>query len=248
MWATVLMLAFISATEPIRIGIAAFLIALPRPMHNLFAYWLGLMTSGFGIALVTLFFLRDFALPIAKRISAFFEIPVVPPIQISIGVVALAVMAGLVVRASLRSRVPVGDSVVSGPMGGPPVLLDEPSTPGVFARMSAWTTRLEGGSTKMAFVAGLSTSMPPVEYWGAVMAILATGAVGGPQIAAMLVFVLVAFAIAEIPLICYLIAPAKTKLAITQLHAWLNANRRPLLLGILGMFGFMMIANGAGWV
>ena len=40
MWATVLVLALITVTEPVRFGMIIFLISGPRPMLNLLAFWL----------------------------------------------------------------------------------------------------------------------------------------------------------------------------------------------------------------
>jgi hypothetical protein len=98
----------------------------------------------------------------------------------------------------------------------------------------------------MAFIAGLATSAPPVEFWGAVLAILASGAAAGTQVSAVVVFMLVGYAIAEVPLICYLAAPAKTRAVVTRLHGWLRAHARPVFLAFLSAFGVIMIAGGVG--
>jgi hypothetical protein len=242
MWATVLVLALISAMEPTRIGICALLVGLPRPMSNLLAYWLGLMTSGFGFALITLVLLRDFVLPVVNTVTSVFESPVVPPIQIAVGVLALSTTAMLAVRYWVRQAAPV--RVLAGCSS---TLVLEPEKPTMLTRLGV-SALLEGGSVKVAYFAGLGTSMPPVEYGGAIMAILATGAAAGTRVSAALAFVLVAFAVAELPLVAYLVSPAKTRAAVTQLHNWLRTHSRPLLLAILGLFGVMMVAGGAGWV
>jgi len=242
MWTTVLVLALISATEPQRIGITALLVALPRPMRNLLVYWLGLMTSGFGVAVIALFLLRESMLPVVRAVTSVFESPVVPPIEITVGVLALSLAAMLAVRSSVRQ--PVAAAVSAG---GSATMVLEPEKPSMMSRLGM-SGRLESGSVKMAYVAGLGTSMPPVEYWGAIAAILAAGAAAGTQVSAALTFLLVAFAFAEMPLVAYVASPAKTRTVVMQVHVWLRTHRRPLLLAILGMFGAMMIASGAGWV
>lgn len=240
MWGTVLVFALISATEPIRIGVTALLVALPRPMLNMFAYWLGLMTSGFGLAVVALCLLRDFTLPVVRVLTSAIESPIVPPIQISFGVVALLLAVMFALRFPARQAASV--SAMVGEQSG----LGGTKTT-VFSRLS-WPALVERGSTRMAFFAGLGTSTPPLEYWGAIMAILASGAAAGTQLSAALLFILVSFAIAEFPLVSYLVSPAKTQVVVMQLHGWLRAHRQPLFVFCLGMFGALMIAGGAGLV
>lgn len=242
MWATVLVLALISATEPTRIGITAMLIAFPRPMRNLLAYWLGLMSSASAVALISLFVLRDFILPIVNRVNSVFENPVVPPIQIGVGVAALSVAAVIAKQSFVRPGAPV-----RVPMSGPGTVLLTPEKPNLFTRLGM-PGLLENGSAKVSYLVGFFSSIPPVEFWGAMMAILAAETAAGTRVSAALMFLLVGFAIAEIPLVAYLASPAKTQRAVTQLHLWLRTNRRTLFLSILGVFGAMMVAGGTGFV
>jgi hypothetical protein len=61
-------------------------------------------------------------------------------------------------------------------------------------------------------------------------------------------FMLVASAIVEIPLIFYLISPAKTQAILTQLQGWLRAHNKRLLLVFFGLFGIVMVAGGVGGI
>jgi hypothetical protein len=98
----------------------------------------------------------------------------------------------------------------------------------------------------MAFVAGLGT--PPVEFWGAMMVILASGAGAGAQVIAALMFIFVGYATAALPLVSYLASPAKTQAVGMWLHDWLRAHRRPILVFIVGTVGVWMVLNGVGRV
>ncbi len=62
MSSAVLVLSLLVALDPVRIGITALLISRPRPMLNLFAFWLGGMAAGIATALIVLLFLRDFTI------------------------------------------------------------------------------------------------------------------------------------------------------------------------------------------
>jgi hypothetical protein len=242
MWGGVLMFALGAALDPVRIGILVLLIALRRPMVNLLMYWLGLMATGFGAGLAALFLLRDFVLPVVRVVTSVAKNPVVPPIQIALGVLAFSTAAMLAVRSSARQA-----AYASMPGGDSSVLTLEPKTPSIFSRLS-WSGLLEGGSPGMAFVAGLGTSTQFVEFWGAMMVILASGAAAGTQACAALMFSLVAFAIVEIPLVSCAVSPVKSQAVVMRLHDWLRAHRRPILAFMLGLVGLLMVANGVGRV
>jgi hypothetical protein len=241
-WGAVLVLALISAMEPVRIGITALLIARPRPMLNLLVYWLGLMATGIGIALAALFWLRDLMVPVARVVTSAATSPVVPHIQLVIGVLAVPTAAMIAVRASVRraAQAPM-------PGGDPSSLVVQPKITTTSSRLS-WPNLLEGRSLRMAFVAGLCSATPPIEYFGAITIILASGAAVGPQVSAAFMFALVAFAIAEIPLVGYLASPAKTQAVVMKLHDLLRAHRASILTVALAVFGVVMLVGGVGGV
>jgi hypothetical protein len=269
MWGTVLFFALVTATEPQRMGIAAILVGLRRPMHNLFAFWLGLMTSGMALALAGMFLLRDYLVPFTHLLKSAAHSPLVPPAKIIFGTLALLFAVAIVVRSSARRATPATVSVpvpVPVPVGGPCGFEDNPSgvegahsglelaskRPTVFSRVmkfalgrTSWSTVLDKGSVKLAFFAGLSTSASPLEFWGAVLAILASGAAVGTQMSALLMFLLVGFAIAEIPLVCHLVSPAKTLAVAMRLQGWLRAHQRQIFVFILSVLGVVMVCGGA---
>jgi len=241
MWGLVLWFALAAAQDPVRIGIAGLLISRPRPMHHLFVYWVGLMLTGFGAALVALFLLRDFTVPISIAIDRAFSSPVVPPIQIALGVLALSGAALLAKR--MLTRQPVLAPV---PGGEGTVLVEEPPKPAPFFGRFSWTSLLERRSLGMAFIAGLCTSTQMVEFSGAMVVILASGAAAGTQVSAALMFTLVAFAICEVPLVGHLISPKKTQAAVMGLHTWLRTYRSKLTIFVLVGIGGWLIGTGAG--
>lgn len=247
MWGSVLFFGLICAAEPTRIGVAAILVGLPRPFLNLLAFWIGLLVAGAALALAGLFLLSDYVAQIVHVVRFATASPAVPPIKIAFGVLAISIAAMLVMRYKARQGVP---APVPVPVGGPSGLELQPKKPTVFSALlfspSSWAALVEGGSVVMAFIAGMATSAPPLEFWGAILAILASGAAGGTQVSAVVVFMLVGYAIAEIPLVCYLTAPAKTRAIVAQLQGWLRAHARPIFLAFLSLFGVLMIAGGVG--
>jgi hypothetical protein len=246
MWGAVLLFAIAAAQDPVRIGIMVLLISRPRPLSNLLAYWFGLMVTGFGAALAALFLLHDFLVPIVRLAHSIASHPAVPPIQLAVGVLAISVAGVLAVPRSVRQ-----EAYALTPAGDPTTPTIEPTkTPTALSRLAlprlSWTAVLEGKSLGMPFVAGLCTSTQLLEFWGAMLVILASGAAASTQVAAALVFTLVAYTITEVPLVTYLVSPAKTQVIVMGMHGWLSAHRRPLFAAALGAVGAMMLVKGLG--
>jgi hypothetical protein len=108
--------------------------------------------------------------------------------------------------------------------------------------------QLEGGSTVVAFVAGLALATPPVEYLAAMIAILASRAPGGEQVGAALMFTLVAFTVAEVPLVSYLATPTKTLALVQRLNEWMNERRHIIPAVVVGACGLLLVATAIGKV
>jgi len=238
MWSAVLVLSLIAAIDPVRIGIVALLVSRPRPMVNLLAFWLGGMAAGIAAALVLVVCLRGLMLSVMRVLLSAVSSPTAAHMQIAIGVLA-ALIAGLIAaRFWVHQRAPV-------PMTGgePSVLVLEPNTRTGSSRLSI-RRQLEGGSLAVAFVAGVGWATPPVEYLAAIIAILASQAAATAQVSAALMFTLVAFTVAEIPLISYLAMPAKTLAAVLRLHDWISARRQTILAVVVGAFGVLLVVTG----
>ncbi len=138
-----------------------------------------------------------------------------PKVQIVIGTLALA---AAVVLATTRGR---------------------PRTP------PPWLTRLLGGqSLWVAGAAGLGIALPSVDYLAALAVIAAGSATPATRMSALLVFNLVAFALVEIPLLAYLMAPQRTIAAMTRLHQWIRARQRREVAALLAVVGGVLLTAG----
>ena len=96
--------------------------------------------------------------------------------------------------------------------------------------------RLEGGTVVGGVVAGLGWATPPVEYLAAIVSILASGATAVAQVWAALMFTLVAFRVAEVPLISYRATPAKTLAVVERLNSWMVARRHAIPAVVVAAF------------
>jgi hypothetical protein len=238
MCSTVFVLSLLVALDPVRIGIVALVISHPRPMRNLLAFWLGGMAAGMSVALVVLLYLRDVTLPLMHKVVSAMSTPIAAQTQVAIGV--LAVSSAALIWARQREPIPAtgGEASVS-------VLRSNRFT----GSGRLWIRdQLEGGSTVVAFVAGLALATPPVEYLAAMIAILASRAPGGEQVGAALMFTLVAFTVAEVPLVSYLATPTKTLALVQRLNEWMNERRHIIPAVVVGACGLLLVATAIGKV
>lgn len=138
-----------------------------------------------------------------------------PRVQIIIGVLAL--LAAILLAATMgRARTP-------------PV----------------WLMRLlEDTSLWVAGVAGLGIALPSLDYLAALAVIAAGSATAATRVSALVMFNVVAFSLVEIPLLSYLLAPARTHAAMTALHHWIRARRRREVAALLAAVGTVLVAAG----
>jgi hypothetical protein len=236
---TVIAMALIAATNPVRLGFALLLISRPRPMFNLFAFWLGAMTTAISTGVGVLTVVHYFAPTLMQTMPALTEDSVAKHAQIAIGLALLAVTALIAVGSSVRRRrVPVasGDRWAEVP---------RPSTPSAFARLRARIQELlTGDHVSVAYVLGLGSGFPAVEYPVALAAIAASVSSLGLQFSAALIFVVVMLLVIEIPLVSYSALPEQTQEVMLRLHDWALPRRWQILGIIVAAEAVWMVATG----
>ncbi|OMC46077.1 gap protein [Mycobacterium sp. IS-2888] len=262
MWSSLLGFAIFVTLHPLRLGIILLVISRPRPVQNLFAYWLGCIAVNVPSYLVPLIvlhvtptfasFTRDLAKPGTGANSAAHYI------QIGLGVLALSIAAVMAVRFSARQREKVPAAAGSGS-----TLVLESNTPKSISRLigQAQDPPTEGesifrrllrrghdvwqnGSLWVAFLIGvlMAPSLEGVLIVDAI--IVASGAAIGTQISAAIAFVVGMLAVEEIILVSYLVAPAKTQAAVRVLRDWAWTHRRKIVLVIIAVVGVSLVAQG----
>jgi membrane protein implicated in regulation of membrane protease activity len=231
MWATILVMAAAVSLEPIRIGLTVMMLNRPRPLLQLLMFLSGGFVMGLAVGFAVLFILRH-------RVSGatYFT---VPRVQIVIGLLALLLAAVLATNLSARHFQRTADDSDSD------VVAVVSTTAHVTENLSTRARRLrQGDSLWAAGVVGLGIALPSVDYMAALAVILASGAAPAVQVAALLTFNVVAFALVEIPLIGYLAAPARTTALMAALHDWIRTRRRRDVAAVLAAAGTVMIAIG----
>lgn len=108
-----------------------------------------------------------------------------------------------------------------------------------------WVRKLlDGQSLWVAGIAGLGIALPSVDYLAALAVIGAADVSSGTRLTALLVFNVVAFALVEIPLIAYLLAPERTRATLTGFNDWLRAQGRRAVAALIAMVGVVLLAVG----
>lgn len=221
MWITLLMMAVAVSLEPFRIGMTVLMINRPQPVLQLLTFLTGGFVMGISVGVIGLFVLRP-ALGSGHSST-------LPKVQIVVGAVVL-INAALVAAGLLGGGRDVGQPGRENRMRAPLVtrarqLLDS---------RSLWT----------AGVAGLGIALPSVDYLAALALIVASGAAATTQFGALILFNVVAFALVEIPLLCYLVAPTRTRSALTALYEWVRSQGRRGVSLLLAAVGCVLLAVG----
>jgi Sap, sulfolipid-1-addressing protein len=259
-----LVVALMSGFNPVRLGIMLLVISRPRPMQNLFVYWIGCLIASVFLLLLPLFLLH--ATPLLGSFANDLATPTTGAsstarhVQIGLGVLILLSATVILVRSlttSRRVKVPKSDdtSAIAMDSDSPPGVSrpakggqDEPTADGSAIRRllrrgrNAW----ENGALWVSFVIGLYTG-PGIDGAIYVLAIIVpSGATVAAQFGAAIMFVFMMLAIVEITLVSRLVTPTKTHALIQVLHDWTLAHGRKLLVAMLAVVGVAMLSQGLG--
>ena len=223
---TILVMAVAMSLEPFRVGMTVLMLNRPRPILQLLAFLSGGFAMGLTVGLIVLFVFRHLLLG-----SGYFTLP---RMQVLTGTVALLFATVLAAKIFVDRMGARG----SGGARQPPEDRD-------IGRLESWTRGLLGGrSLWVAGVAGLGIALPSVDYLGALAIILASGAAVMKQVGALLMFHVVAFALVEIPVVAYLVAPQPTRAAMTALQEWIRSRRRVEVVALFAGVGCVLLAFG----
>jgi hypothetical protein len=202
--------------------------------------------GGFGLSLI----IGGVVVFVLKEITLGKSSSVPPEIEIAVGALALlvAILVGSGVSARLRDNAQARHPDVTLPNLDSPANPDGPpgieSMPGFDKLPGRVKAALSKESPWVAWVAGLAVGMPTAYYLAAIAAILKSGIGAGTQIAALVVFNVIAFAQAEVPIVSFLLAPNATRRRIVQLYAWVSSHQRVVITVLAGVVGVYLVIVG----
>lgn len=249
MWTFVLICGFGMAIDPVRLGLAVVLLTRRRPMLNLFAFWLGGIIAGVGVAVGVLLLMREAALVAIRNVgvaisqvrSTIFFLEGAR-LQITLGILALVVLAVMTARARAAAQVPAA-AVPAGGATGDTLVEERPRS--IFQRLGARTQEMLNTDVVWpAFVVGLASSFPPYEGVVLLAFIMASGAAITTQLLAFILFTLMVLAVIEIPLVAYLAKPDQTLALMLRLQHWLRTYRQQIMQVSFGGTGLILLTQG----
>lgn len=257
MWGSVVGLGILAALNPVRLGLALLMISRPRPGPNLLAYWVGGLTVCVPELLAPLLLLNFTSVfgSAGHGSAAPTASSTLPHIQIGLGVLGLVIAALMAVRFSGRRRVAARASSASAEPPSPesPIAVPRFLTRAgeVSADDGSALRRLlhrahrawEKGSLWIAWLIGLASV--PVDGVLFILAIIvASRAAIATQVSASVAFVLLMYSVVEMILVGYVAAPARTQALLRQLHDWVRAYHRQILVIVFTVVGVSQLAQG----
>ncbi|KUI15622.1 hypothetical protein AU192_07080 [Mycobacterium lehmannii] len=261
MWGSLLGLALLISLNPVLLGFILLIISRPRPVQNLFFYWVGALTVNLPLFLVPLALLH-----MTPGFASFADGLGTPPEAVSgtlqpfpliIATVLLAIAVVMAVRPRLRERASARAGGGDDSSAMHPHTVETNPAPrnrlvgrvnNVVAAIQRLYERLtsvwDRGSPWVAFVFGMMYLPSATLVLLIDTTIVASGAGIGEQVAAAIAFVLGFLAVLELVLLSYVFAPAKTEAVLRPLHEWARAHNRHILIVFFVLIAIWQLARG----
>jgi Sap, sulfolipid-1-addressing protein len=217
----VFLLAVLAALDAGLLTAAVVLLGRPRPARQLLAYLIG----GMGLSII-------------------FGVVIVLALHGSNVVHFSASTRGVIELAAGALLIGVAVAVLSGrkvqwrPRRHRHADADRPRTQSLHDRA------LGNDSVWIAWAAGAVYSAPGAYYLAGLALLAKLGAPAVTDVLAILGFNLIMFALIELPLIGFALAPDRTRELTGKLHAWMAAHRRMLIVSLTGVIGTYLLISG----
>lgn len=217
--AHILLLALAAAVYPPLLAAVILILSRRRPLRLLVGFLMGgmLVSVGLGVAIVQL-------LSGSGAVDGGGHV-VKPIVDITVGVLSLAaawaVWRGYTPKIARRRRERVRSA-------GP-----------------SFTDRaLSHESVAVAFAAGVVLSLPGGWYLAALTDIAAADIPVAKQVAQILLFNVVMFTLVEVPLVLFLINPARAQHLATATSDWIRTHRRGIAVAVAATVGVWLVMKG----
>ncbi len=217
----VLVLAIASAVSPAILAVVIVVLHRPRPQRLLAAYLFGGMLTSILVGLAIVRSLNGLALLSGPSPAAD------PIVNFTVGLLALLVAYALLTDRDARLEERRRQRRAERPARDP------------------WSERvLNRGTAPIAFAVGVALNLPGAFYLVALKDI-AQGQDGiGAQLFAIVIFNLIMFVLAEVPLLGYSFAPEETQDRVERLNAWMARHARQIVIVVATTVGLYLVARG----
>ena len=217
--ADIIPLALAAAVYPPLLAGIIILLARDKPVAMLAAFMAGGMVVTFVLGLLIVLVLGDWLSNRSQNSSS-------PIVDIVIGILSL--LGAFLLHRRIRERERGVVRVAKKPKDGP----------------SRTQLMLNEGTPWAAFAAGLILCLPGIWYLDALKDIAQSDPSTATVFVDILVFMVVMFVLAELPLIGYMVAPEATQLRVASFHAWMGRNGRTVGMWAAALIGAYLLIKG----
>ncbi|MGY4708722.1 GAP family protein [Mycolicibacterium sp. CBM1] len=237
MWTTVLLLGFAVSIEPARIGLIALLLTRPRPVRHLVVFLCTGLAMSLSVGFAVLFVFHHSFLSKGNFNPAH--------IQIGMGLVAVLLAAVLASNIPLRQFGKKTPAPVLSPVVGEGTVAVDDRPPTAMKRLSTRVRGfVQGESSWFSGSIGAALAMPSIDYMALLALIIASKASALAQASALITFLLLASSAAVIPLLSFLVAPAKTRVWVQRFNEWIRTRTRRHAGMFVGVVGLVLVGVG----
>jgi hypothetical protein len=216
--ADIIPLALAAAVYPPLLAGIIILLARDKPVAMLAAFMAGGMLVTFVLGLLIVFVLGDWLSNRSQNSTS-------PIVDIVVGVLSL--VGAVVLHRRIRER-ERGVVRAAKKNDGP----------------SRTQLMLNEGTPWAAFAAGLILNLPGIWYLDALKDIAQSNPSTTTVIVEILVFIVIMFTLAELPLIGYMVAPEATQQRVASFQAWMSRNARAVGMWVAAVIGVYLIIKG----
>ena len=217
--ADIIPLALAAAVYPPLLAGIIILLARDKPVAMLAAFMAGGMLVSLVLGLLIVFVLGDWLSSRSQNSSS-------PWVDIAIG--ALSLVGAFVLHRRIRERERGVVRAPKKPKNGP----------------SRTQLMLNEGTPWAAFAAGLIVCLPGIWYLDALKDIAQSNPSTGTVIVEIVIFIVIMFVLAEVPLIGYVVAPEATQLRVTSFKGWMSRNGRTVGMWAAALIGAYLLIKG----
>ncbi len=246
MWLTVSLMAMVAAMAPMRIAVIVIILSRLQPVRHLLAYLIGGFAVSLTVNAVILFALKGVGIGRRSRIPGEIHIAVAVLCFVVAALVASGMADKLRRRRSSRKarRATAGGGVAETPTATAEVPQGIEQLAAFHKLPEPIQKVLKSESTWLALILGGAVGRPSAYYLAAIAAIVGAGAGVAPSVAALIVFNLIAFILAEVFLVSFLRAPEATRKRVDQLWIWTQVNHRPVVASLPAIVGLYLLVVG----
>ncbi|MGA9858122.1 MAG: GAP family protein [Solirubrobacteraceae bacterium] len=218
----VILLSLTASLNPTLVGATTVMLLLPSPRKLMLGYLLGAYITSITLGLVIVFSLSN------SSTANTTENTISPAADIVLGLLALlgawVIWSGRHTRFTDRRR----ERKAAKPDKGPP----------------RWQRELNKGSARTTFVVGMLLTLPGASYLAGLSDINKLNYSTPETVLTVIGFNVVMLWLLEVPLLCFVIAPDWTPLAVNRAKAWVSRHTHMFAVRGLTLLGALLVIKG----